>query len=516
VVIRFLFFTLSLILTLLFFLYGFNHYYLLNAARSYQTPSLPENSLFRPAVSVQLPLYNEKYVVQKLVSACAAMVWEYGIDKARILILDDSDDDTVTEVDQVVEEYKKKGFQIEVLRRGRRDGFKAGALQAALRRTDEEFIAIFDADFVPSVDFLLRTVPYFIQDKSLGIIQGRWTHLNRNYSLATQAIAHAIDVHFLIEQPGRYVTGCFQNFNGSGGVLRKKAILEAGGWQADTLAEDLDLSYHMQILGYRTLYLRDILCPGEIPPTIANFKQQQSRWACGAMRVARKILPGLILNRKFGWKLRVEAFIHLTGYVIQPLMVIAFVLSCLAALWRVNIYAVPQVSILIQAYGRFFVTKVASILFLQNLIWLFLTLLIALCTCAPWISLISTLRIQNLSLPRNLASLLVLLLLCFGISLSTMQGVAKGLFTNRSWEWTRTPKFADLQNKQAWRRSKYQIPLDPVWMWELAFTAVGLWAIGAAVQHLNFTDLIILVPFTLSYGFVFWFSILQSRREKIG
>jgi hypothetical protein len=200
--------------------------------------------------------------------------------------------------------------------------------------------------------------------------------------------------------------------------------------------------------------------------------------------------------------------------MIQPLMVIAFVLSCLAALWQVNIYAVPQVSTLIQAYGSVFVTRAATILFLQNLVWVFLTFLIVLCTCGPWISLISTLRIQNLSLPRNLASLLVLLFLCFGISLSTMQGVAKGLFTNRSWEWTRTPKFADPQNKQAWRKSKYQIPLDPIWIWELAFTAVGLWAIGTAVQHLNFTDLIILVPFTLSYGFVFLFSILQSRMSK--
>jgi len=513
-VLQLLFFSLSLILTLLFFLYGFNHYFLLNAARNYRTPSPPGLPILRPTVSIQLPVYNEKYVVRKLVSACADMVAAYGIEKASILILDDSDDDTCFEVDQVVGECKEKGFQIEVLRRGCRDGFKAGALQAALERTKEEFIAIFDADFVPRADFLLRTIPYFDQDGSLGIIQGRWTHLNQDFSLVTQAIAHAIDVHFLIEQPGRYVAGIFQNFNGSGGILRKKAIWEAGGWQADTLAEDLDLSYHMQLLGYRILYLREVLCPGEIPPTIPNIKQQQSRWACGAMRVARKILPGLVQNRKIGLKLRLQAFIHLTGYMIQPLMVITFVLCCLAALWQVNIFSTPQVSTLIQAYGSIFATRAATITFVQNLVWLFLTLLIALCTLAPWISLVSTLKIQNLPLLQNLASLLVLLLLCFGISLSTMQGVVKGLFTNRSWEWTRTPKFADPHNHEAWRDSKYQIPLDPAWRMELAFLVIGLWAIVTAIQHLNFTVIVILAPFTLSYGFVFLSSILQSRKRQ--
>lgn len=512
--IRILFFTLSLILTLLFFLYGFNHYYLLNAARSYRTPSLPENYVVRPTVSIQLPVYNEKYVIRKLVSACADMVRLYGMENARILILDDSDDDTVLEIDQVIGEYNEKGFQIEVLRRGSREGFKAGALQAALERTKEEFIAIFDADFVPPADFLLHTIPYFNQHESLGIIQGRWTHLNKDYSLVTQAIAHAIDVHFLIEQPGRYAAGDFQNFNGSGGVLRKKAVLEAGGWQADTLAEDLDLSYRMQILGYRILYLRDILCPSEIPPTIPNIKQQQSRWACGAMRAAKKILPDLLRNHTLGFRLRLQAFIHLTGYMIQPLMVITFALSCLAAIWEVDIFSAPHMDSLIHAYGSIFATKADMVLFLQNLVWLFLTLLIALCTLAPWISLVSTLKIQNLSMLRNLASLLVLLLLCFGISLSTMQGVGKGLFTNRSWEWTRTPKFADLQNKRALRQKKYQIPLDPVWIWELASVALGVWAIVAAIQHLNFIVILILVPFTLSYGFVFLFSILQSQKAK--
>jgi cellulose synthase/poly-beta-1,6-N-acetylglucosamine synthase-like glycosyltransferase len=512
--IQVLFFTLSLILTLLFFLYGFNLYYLLNAARRYRPPALPEQSMVRPVVSIQLPIYNEKYVVRRLVAACAVMVEAYGIEKVSILLLDDSDDDTVLEIDEVVDEYKKKKFRIEVLRRPSRDGFKAGALQDALDRTEEEFIAIFDADFTPPADFLLRTLPYFYQNESLGIVQSRWSYHNKDYNLVTQAISHAIDIHFLIEQPGRYVARIFQNFNGSGGVLRKKAILEAGGWQADTLAEDLDLSYRMQILGYQILYLRDIICPGEIPPTVQNIKQQQSRWACGTMRVARKILPGLFQNRKFGLKQRLQAFIHLTGYMIHPLMVFSFLLSCLAALWGVNDLQTSQLGTPIPAFGSFFATNAATITFLQNLVWLLLVPFITLCTLAPWISIVSTLKIQNLPLVRNLASLFVLLLICFGISLGTMRGVSRGLFTNRAWEWTRTPKYADLKNKKDWRLRKYQIPSDFLWIFELVFVMLGLWAIVTAIQHENFAILFMLVPFTLSYGFVLFFSIPPSRMPK--
>jgi cellulose synthase/poly-beta-1,6-N-acetylglucosamine synthase-like glycosyltransferase len=507
--------SISLVLTLLFFLYGFDLYYLLIAARRYRTPALPDHSTVRPVVSIHLPVYNEKYVIRRVVDACASMAEAYGKENVSILILDDSNDETVLEVDKVVEEYKKQHIQIEVMRRGCRDGFKAGALQSALNRTDEEFIAIFDADFVPPADFLLRTIPYFDQNENLGIVQSRWTHLNRNYNLLTQALSHAIDVHFLVEQPGRYTAGIFQNFNGSGGVLRKKAILEAGGWQADTLAEDLDLSYRMQALGYRIIYLRDLFCPGEIPPTIPNVKQQQGRWACGALRTARKILPGLLQNQKIGFRQRIQAFIHLTGYMIQPLMVIAFVLSLIAAFWGVNIFRAPQLNTVMSAYATFFATQAAMLIFLQNLVWFSFAVLIALCTLAPWISLISILKVQNLSLAQNLASLLVLLLVSIGISLGTTRGVGRGLFTNRDWDWTRTPKYADLQNKKDWRQSNYQVPLDFLWMLELMFVLLGLWAIGTAIRHSDFNVLIILIPFTLSYGFVLVLSILQSRRGKV-
>lgn len=195
-------------------------------------------------------------------------------------------------------------------------------------------------------------------------------------------------------------------------------------------------------------------------------------------------------------------------------MVISFVVSCLAVLLGLNNSFPAPVYTSMPSLNTFFVTRVATIIFLQNLVWLFLAPFIGLCTLAPWISLVSTLRFQNLPIVRNLGSLLVLLLLGFGISLSNLREAGKALFTNRTWEFTRTPKYADLQNNQDLRVRKYQVPLDHLWMAELAFVILGLWSVGTAIQHANFTVLFILVPFTLSYGFVFLFSILQSRKAK--
>ena len=513
-VIQIIFFILSLILSLLFFLYGFNQYYLLNAARHYAPPTLKEASGNRPPVSIHLPVYNEKYVVRRLVAACTRMAKTYGIEKVSILILDDSDDDTAKEVDAIADECKKKGFRIEVVRRGSRQGFKAGALQAALDRTPEEFIAIFDADFVPPADFLLRSIPYFVQDERLGIVQSRWTHLNRDSNLLTKAISIAIDIHFTIEQPGRYAAGCFQNFNGSGGVLRKKAILEAGGWQADTLAEDLDLSYRMQLQGYRFLYLKDLQSPGEIPLTIPSFKVQQGRWTCGSLSSARKILPDLLSNRRIGIKQRLQAFIHLTGYMIHPLMVISFVITCVATILELNNSYIVQLHTLIPIFGNPLAASAEAVRVLQNLTWRVLSPFIALCTLAPWISSVSTFKTQKLSLAHNLASLLVLFLLGFGLSLNDTREAGKALFTNRTWEFGRTPKYANLQNKQDWKSMKYQIPLNSMWIGELAFAVLGSVAIGSAVQQSNFTSLLILVPFTAGYVFIFMLTILQSRGMK--
>jgi cellulose synthase/poly-beta-1,6-N-acetylglucosamine synthase-like glycosyltransferase len=505
-----IFFFLSLVLTLLFFLYGFNHYFLLNAARHYVPPVLADSADDPPAVSIHLPIYNEKYVVRRLVAACTRMAEVYGIDRVNILILDDSDDDTALEINHVVDEYVKANFRIQVVRRGNRQGFKAGALQFALEKTPEDFIAIFDADFVPPADFLLRTLPYIVQDEHLGIVQSRWGHLNRDFNFLTKSTAILMDIHFIIEQTGRYAAGLFQNFNGSGGVLRKKAILKAGGWQADTLAEDLDLSYRMQLLGYRVLYLKNLQTPGEIPPTMPNHKQQQSRWACGSLRTARKILPMILPKREISVRQRFQAALHLTGYLIHPLMTISFVLACISTFLNYTGPTATQTYLLVMQHGITGSGLPVMISFFQNMLWLFIVPLIFLCTIAPWVSAIATLRVQKLSLSHNMISLLVLYLVGFGSSLDNTLGAGKALFSDRAWEWTRTPKYADLKSQAGWRTKKYQISLNRVWLLELAFACLGAFAATYAILHSNFFALLILIPFTIAYLFVSLLTILQS------
>lgn len=510
-----IFFVFSMLLTLMFFVYGFNHYYLLYTTRKYKKPILPDISAGRPAVSIHLPIYNERYVVRQLIAACAAMAERYGIDRVNVKILDDSTDDTSLEIDEIIEEYKKKLINIEVLRRENRIGFKAGALQAAIEQTKEEYIAIFDADFIPASDFLLRTLPYFNQDDRLGIVQSRWTHLNREYNHLTKAIAIGIDVHFLVEQTGRFAAGVFQNFNGSGGVLRKSAILEAGGWQSDTLAEDLDLSYRMQNNDYKILFLNDLLSPGEIPPSVPSFKKQQGRWACGSLRTARKVLPKIFNNHKLGIKLRLQALIHLTGYFLHPLMLFSFLLICVVTLFEVNNIGISEsnpIPLLVdfQRMGDLSVMQ-----FLTFLGWDFLLVGILICTIAPWISMIVTLKSQNMSITRNLVSLFVTFLLGFGVSLSNSIEAGKALFSDRVWDFTRTPKYAVLEKKQEWKNKKYQVPLDFTWVLELALVCLGGFSIGTGISNLNYGALVILIPYTVAYLFVFSLTVFQSRKEKV-
>jgi cellulose synthase/poly-beta-1,6-N-acetylglucosamine synthase-like glycosyltransferase len=503
------FLLLSLLLTVLFFLYGFNHYYLLAAARRYRTPGLqPEMAQFRPPVAIHLPIYNEKYVVGRLVEACLHMAAAYGREKVTITVIDDSTDETIGVVDALVQAGLNQHFQIEVLRRDNRQGYKAGALQVALERTSAEFIAVFDADYAPPADFLMRTLPYFAQDETVAIIQSRWVHLNRDFNLLTRAIAIGIDVHFLVEQAGRYAEGCFQNFNGSGGVLRKTAVVAAGGWQADTLAEDLDVSYRMQLLGHRILYLRDLQSPGEIPPTVPSFKKQQGRWANGSLRTARKLLPALLFNPTFSFKQRLQALIHLTGYLIHPLMFVSFLLACLATLFGVDSLLVPTYlqAPFAQAYSGISLRTVAI-----DLLWSLLALMILLCMTATWISPVVALKAQQLPISQNLPGLLVLFLLGAGISLSNTVEAIKALFTNRIWEFKRTPKYARLHSQDSWRNLHYQVPMDMTGLLELALAGLGLAAMVIATQQGNFAMLVILLPYTAAYAFVATFTFRQSQ-----
>jgi cellulose synthase/poly-beta-1,6-N-acetylglucosamine synthase-like glycosyltransferase len=512
--IQILFISLSLLLTLLFFLYGFNHYYLLYSARKYIAPNLGNGVQPRPAVCIQLPIYNEKYVIRRLMAACSQMVKAYGIDQVRIMIIDDSQDETIRVVDEVLKEYQTEGYKVDVLRRTNRRGFKAGALQAALDITAEEFIVVFDADFIPAEDFLCRTIPYFLSDSKLGIIQSRWTHTNRDYNSLTKAIAIGIDVHFLIEQTGRYASGCFQNFNGSGGVLRKKALLEAGGWQTDTLAEDLDASYRIQLRGYHFLYINDLQSPGEIPPTVPSFKKQQGRWANGSLRTARKMLPIILSNRRLGLKQRLEAFIHLTGYMVHPLMFISFILTFSATLLSVNSFRIAHVNTILQYASQPHSINANGAFILETMTWILLGSMILFCAIAAWVTPIASLKAQNLSVSSNFGSLLILFLLGFGISMSNTVEAGKALLTNREWTFKRTPKYAVESGRDQWRSRRYQVPLDRMALLELLLVLLGLVAMAYAISRSNFVVLLILVPYTMAYAFVFFLTIWQSQQER--
>jgi cellulose synthase/poly-beta-1,6-N-acetylglucosamine synthase-like glycosyltransferase len=509
------FLVLSLLLTFTFFVYGFNHYFLLSVIHRYHIPPLQQGFTdHQPMVAVQLPIYNERYVVRRLISACVRMVERYGVECAEINILDDSTDDTVQLVDEIVTEYALKGIRINVQRRPSRVGYKAGALQLALEHTSAEFIAIFDADYTPPYDFLLRTVPYFLQDDKLAIVQSRWTHLNRYFNRITSAVAIGIDVHFFVEQTGRYATKCFQNFNGSGGVLRKSALVEAGGWQADSLAEDLDASYRMQMKGYHELFLKDLLCPGEVPPTVPSFKKQQARWANGSLRTAKKLLPSILRNQQFKLYQRVEAFIHLTGYFIHPLMFFSFLLACFGTIFEVDTFLIHS-HMLTPFGGAFTAFDPLTATKIHDLTWGALDAMILLSMVAVWLSPLVSLKAQQLSIRKNLTSLLVLYLLGSGISVSNTIEAAKALLTNRVWEFKRTPKYASLKSKQGWQNQRYQIPLDFVFLLELAADCLGIIAIIFAILHSHYFVLVLLIPYTSAYMYISLFTLKQSRRTAV-
>jgi len=277
-----------------------------------------------PKVVTQLPMYNERQVAKRVIEAAAAM--DYPRSRHEIQVLDDSTDETIGYVDETVERLRGRGHNVSVIRRTDRTGFKAGALQNGLEFTDAEFVAIFDADFVPPVDFLRKAMAFFVDRPTLGLVQGRWTHLNKNSSLITRGQAMGIDGHFMIEQAARSWNGLFMNFNGTAGVFRRKAIEMSGGWQHDTLTEDMDLSYRMQLADWETEYVPDLTVPAEIPEDINAFKNQQFRWAKGSIQTAIKIIPLLRQKKMSKFKLA-QAVLHLTHYMVHPLMLILAMLT---------------------------------------------------------------------------------------------------------------------------------------------------------------------------------------------
>jgi cellulose synthase/poly-beta-1,6-N-acetylglucosamine synthase-like glycosyltransferase len=300
-------------------MYGIHRYVLVYNFFKHRAnvPGPPPEISAWPKVTVQLPIYNERYVIERLIESVAQ--FDYPRELLEIQVLDDSTDETKSVASDCVERHRALGVPIVYIHRDNREGFKAGALQEGLKVAAGELVAIFDADFIPPADFLRRTVPYFA-DSKLAMVQTRWSYVNRSYSKLTEVEAILLDGHFAIEHSSRFRSGLFFNFNGTAGIWRRVAIEDAGGWQHDTLTEDTDLSYRAQIRGWRFLYLPEIDCPSELPVEMNAFKSQQARWAKGLMQTAKKILPQ-VFRANVPASAKAEAFFHLTANISYPLMV---------------------------------------------------------------------------------------------------------------------------------------------------------------------------------------------------
>jgi len=315
--------------------YGWHRYYLVYAYMSNKdkVPGPPpdwDGPL--PPVTIQLPIYNEMYVVDRLLAATVKI--DYPRELLEIQVLDDSTDETVDVAKRAVERWAAQGHNVTYLHRTDRTGFKAGALEAAMRVAQGRFVAIFDADFVPSADFLRKTIPYF-QDPRVALVQARWGHVNQDYSLLTKAQSILLDGHFVLEHGGRNRAGHFFNFNGTAGVWRREAIYDGGGWQHDTLTEDLDLSYRTQLKGWKFLFLPDLVAPAEVPVEMNAFKSQQHRWAKGSIQTCLKVLPSILQSdQPFGVK--AEAFFHLTANFNYLLMSVLSILMFPSMVIRYN------------------------------------------------------------------------------------------------------------------------------------------------------------------------------------
>jgi cellulose synthase/poly-beta-1,6-N-acetylglucosamine synthase-like glycosyltransferase len=314
--------------------YGWHRYYLvyLYLRNRGKEPGVGATLSPQPVVTIQLPLYNEMYVADRLIASVCAI--EYPRELLEIQVLDDSTDETRGIAEAAVRRFAAAGVDIKYLHRTDRTGYKAGALEAGLKQARGEFIAIFDADFLPSSEFLTRIMPQFA-DPKIGMVQARWGHINEDYSLLTKIQAILLDGHFVLEHGGRYRAGRFFNFNGTAGVWRRIAIADAGGWQHDTLTEDLDLSYRAQLRGWRFVFLSDLIAPAEVPVEMNAFKSQQHRWAKGSIQTCRKLLPE-ILRADVPLGVKAEAFFHLTANFNYPLMCVLSVLMFPSMVIRYN------------------------------------------------------------------------------------------------------------------------------------------------------------------------------------
>jgi cellulose synthase/poly-beta-1,6-N-acetylglucosamine synthase-like glycosyltransferase len=434
-----------------------------------------------PRVTVQLPIFNEQYVVDRLLDAVCRL--EYPKDKLDIQLLDDSTDETVQVARILVERYAALGHPVAHLRRDNREGFKAGALEAGLKTAKGEFVAIFDADFVPSPDFLMKCIHHFT-DPKVGMVQTRWTHINRNYSLLTQVEAILLDGHFVLEHSARSRSGVFFNFNGTAGMWRRCAIDEAGGWEHDTLTEDTDLSYRAQLKGWKFLYLQDVECPAELPVEMTAFKTQQARWAKGLIQVSKKILPKVFASNA-SRHVKIEAVYHLTANLSYPLMIVLSVLLLPA--------------MIIRFYQGWF-----------QMLYIDLPLFMASTFSISSFYLVSQKELFPKSWLRSLLYLPLLMSLGIGLTITNTRAVLEALVGKQT-AFARTPKYRVESKKDRIGAKKYRKRLGWVPWLELLIGTYFALAVFYAIDNENYFTVPFLLLFVIGYWVTGLMSLLQGR-----
>lgn len=434
-------------------------------------------------VTIQLPLYNELYVVERLIDSVCEI--DFPKDRMEIQVLDDSTDETVNLVARKVAEKKALGFDILHVRRTNREGFKAGALKEGMKTATGEFIAIFDADFIPAKDFLKKTLSHFTDEK-IGMVQTRWEHLNGDYSILTKAQALALDGHFVIEQNVRNKAGFFINFNGTGGIWRRSCIEDAGNWHADTLTEDLDLSYRAQLKGWRFVFLRDETSPAELPSEINALKAQQFRWTKGAIETAKKILP-LVLKSKLPLRVKLQATFHLTNNLAFPFILLAAILN------------VPL--IFIKNSGSHEAYFAVMSIFILAFIGSFMFYLYSQKDIrTDW-------RKKIVLFPLFMAG-------SMGFAVNNSRAVIEGLLSRKS-EFVRTPKFKVVNQKDSWSNNKYvNKKLEPSVIVELIMAIYCLVGIGSSIYFLEIAAIPFQLLFFIGFSFVSVTSIRHAYSKK--
>lgn len=434
-----------------------------------------------PVVTLQLPIYNEMYVIERLIKTVCEI--DYPIDKLEIQVLDDSTDETVEIVANIVKEYQLRGFDIHHIHRTDRTGYKAGALKEGLKVAKGEFVGIFDADFIPRKNFLKIVLPFF-KDPKIGMVQTRWEHLNRAYSLVTQIQALALDGHFVLEQQVRNKAGYFINFNGTSGVWRKECIFDAGNWEADTLTEDLDLSYRAQLKGWKFKYLTDFTTPSEVPSEINSLKSQQFRWTKGAIETARKMLFR-VWAAKLPLKTKIMCTFHLTNNIVFPFILVACLLNMPIVLIK-NTGLYDTYFIFMSVFVLAFIASFLFYLYSQKDVY------------EDW-------RSRILLFPVFMAG-------SMGFAINNTKAVFEALINKKS-EFVRTPKYGIEGDKDKWQDKKY-VHKKVVKFSVVLELIIALYSLACVVVS-AVTLQISAIPFQLMYTFGFGLVAYLSIKHVI-